>query len=185
MDLAALVEPRHPTQQIDALIEEYLDLYDVVPSSAPAPNATSRSAYGAAIELGLRTFLEDGGFGAFTTSFEDLGTLRQLPGLAVQRLMADGYGFGAEGDWKTAMLVRDRQRDGRRPARRRVVHGGLHVRPGPGPGAILGAHMLEVSPSLSSRARPPRGRTHSASAARKTRCASSSPPTPAPPWSSR
>ena len=61
---------------------------------------------GAAIELGLRSFLEEGGFGAFTTTFEDLGALKQLPGLAVQRLMAEGYGFGAEGDWKTAILVR-------------------------------------------------------------------------------
>src|SRR5690625_5829850 len=54
----------------------------------------------------MRSFLEEGGFGAFTNTFEDLGGLRQLPGLAVQRLMADGYGFGAEGDWKTAILVR-------------------------------------------------------------------------------
>ena len=54
---------------------------------------------------GLRRFLTDGGFGAFTTNFQDLGALRQLPGLAVQRLMADGYGFGGEGDWKTSMLL--------------------------------------------------------------------------------
>jgi len=109
--------------------------------------------YGAAIELGLRSFLEDGGFGAFTTTFEDLGALRQLPGLAVQRLMADGYGFGAEGDWKTAVLVRIAN----------VIGTGL---PGgaslmedytyhlvPGEEKILGAHMLEVSPSLTT-ARP-------------------------------
>src|SRR5690606_27455946 len=103
---------------------------------------------GAAIELGLRSFLEEGGFGAFTTSFEDLGSLTQLPGLAVQRLMAEGYGFGAEGDWKTAVLVRIAN----------VMGAGL---PGgaslmedytydmtPGDEIILGAHMLEVSPSL-------------------------------------
>jgi L-arabinose isomerase len=108
---------------------------------------------GAAIELGLRSFLEAGGFGAFTTSFEDLGSLRQLPGLAVQRLMAEGYGFGAEGDWKTAILLRAAN----------VMGAGL---PGgaslmedytydltPGAERILGAHMLEVSPSLST-ARP-------------------------------
>ncbi len=59
-----------------------------------------------ASKLGMRAFLEDGGFKAFTTTFEDLHGLAQLPGLAVQRLMADGYGFGAEGDWKTAALVR-------------------------------------------------------------------------------
>ena len=58
--------------------------------------------YGARIELALRRFLGDGGYNAFTTNFQDLGGLRQLPGLAVQRLMADGYGFGGEGDWKTA-----------------------------------------------------------------------------------
>ncbi len=62
--------------------------------------------YAARIELGLRHFLDGGGFKAFTTNFEDLGGLRQLPGLAVQRLMADGYGFGGEGDWKTSVLLR-------------------------------------------------------------------------------
>ena len=104
--------------------------------------------HGARQELGLRSFLEAGGFTAFTTSFEDLGGLRQLPGLAVQRLMADGYGFGAEGDWKTAVLVRVAK----------VMGAGL---PGgaslmedytynlePGNELILGAHMLEVCPSL-------------------------------------
>ena len=98
---------------------------------------------GARIEAGLRGFLEAGGFHAFTDSFEDLGALKQLPGLAVQRLMADGYGFGAEGDWKTAVLVRTAA----------VMGAGL---PGgdytyhldPGNELILGAHMLEVSPSL-------------------------------------
>ena len=60
----------------------------------------------AKIELGLRAFLEEGGFKAFTDTFENLGELKQLPGIAVQRLMADGYGFGGEGDWKTAALVR-------------------------------------------------------------------------------
>jgi L-arabinose isomerase len=104
--------------------------------------------YAGQIELGLRDFLSAGGFGAFTTNFEDLGGLKQLPGLAVQRLMADGYGFGAEGDWKTAVLVRAAK----------VMGAGL---PGgaslmedytyhlvPGEEKILGAHMLEVSPSL-------------------------------------
>ena len=60
----------------------------------------------AKIELGLRRFLEETGCNAFTDTFEDLHGLAQLPGIAVQRLMADGYGFGAEGDWKTAALVR-------------------------------------------------------------------------------
>ena len=137
-------------EAIDALVAEYESSYDVVPElrSGAARHASLR--YGAAIEIGLRSFLEAGGFSAFTTSFEDLGALRQLPGLAVQRLMADGYGFGAEGDWKTAILVRVAN----------VMGAGL---PGgaslmedytydltPGAESILGAHMLEVSPSLSS-----------------------------------
>ena len=102
----------------------------------------------ARIELGLRAFLEDGGFKGFTTTFEDLRGLAQLPGLAVQRLMADGYGFGAEGDWKTAALVRAMK----------VMAAGLqggtsfmedytyHL--GPSGMKVLGAHMLEVCASI-------------------------------------
>ena len=87
---------------VDALVAEYVDVVRRRRRAAPGGDRHESLRYGAAIELGLRSFLEAGGFGAFTTSFEDLGALRQLPGLAVQRLMADGYGFGAEGDWKTA-----------------------------------------------------------------------------------
>jgi L-arabinose isomerase len=135
---------------VDELIAEYLESYDVVPELLPGAARHESLRDGARIEVGLRTFLEAGDFSAFTTSFEDLGALRQLPGLAVQRLMADGYGFGAEGDWKTAVLVRTAA----------VMGAGL---PGgaslmedytydltPGSELILGAHMLEVSPTLSS-----------------------------------
>ena len=138
---------------IDALVAEYEELYEVVPELRRGGERHQSLRDGAAIEIGLRSFLEEGGFGAFTTSFEDLGELKQLPGLAVQRLMAEGYGFGAEGDWKTAILVRVAN----------VMGSGL---PGgaslmedytydmtPGDELILGAHMLEVSPSLTS-ARP-------------------------------
>src|SRR5690625_5671660 len=96
----------------------------------------------------MRSFLEEGGFGAFTNTFEDLGGLRQLPGLAVQRLMADGYGFGAEGDWKTAILVRVAKVMGQ------GLPGGASLMEDytydmtPGPEKILGAHMLEICPSL-------------------------------------
>jgi L-arabinose isomerase len=134
--------------QIDALVAEYEELYDVAPELRAGAERHESLRYGAAIEIGLRSFLEAGGFGAFTTSFEDLGALRQLPGLAVQRLMADGYGFGAEGDWKTAILVHAAN----------VMGSGL---PGgaslmedytydltPGAEVILGAHMLEVNPAL-------------------------------------
>jgi len=134
--------------EIDALVAEYVELYDVAEELLPGAERHESLRYGAAIEVGLRSFLEEGGFGAFTTNFEDLGGLRQLPGLAVQRLMAEGYGFGAEGDWKTAILVRLAN----------VMGAGL---PGgaslmedytydltPGAELILGAHMLEVAPSL-------------------------------------
>jgi L-arabinose isomerase len=138
---------------IDALVREYEDSYDVAPELRRGGDRHDSLRNGAAIELGLRSFLDAGDFGAFTTTFEDLGALRQLPGLAVQRLMAEGYGFGAEGDWKTAVLVRIAC----------VMGAGL---PGgaslmedytyhlvPGEEKILGAHMLEVSPSLT-RSRP-------------------------------
>ncbi|RWZ59298.1 L-arabinose isomerase [Labedella populi] len=146
-ELAAAVDAV-PSDAIDALVAEYEELYDVAPELRVGGERHSSLRDGAAIELGLRGFLEEGGFSAFTTSFEDLGSLRQLPGLAVQRLMADGYGFGAEGDWKTAVLVRVAN----------VMGSGL---PGgaslmedytydlvDGAETILGAHMLEVSPTL-------------------------------------
>ncbi|WP_433674036.1 L-arabinose isomerase [Microbacterium gorillae] len=151
-DLAAAVAAAEESE-IDALVAEYEELYDVVPELRRGGERHQSLRDGAAIEIGLRSFLEEGGFGAFTTSFEDLGELKQLPGLAVQRLMAEGYGFGAEGDWKTAVLVRIAN----------VMGAGL---PGgaslmedytydmtPGDELILGAHMLEVSPSLTT-ARP-------------------------------
>ena len=146
-ELAAAVDDVAPAD-VDALVEEYADAYLVAPELLPGGERHESLRDGAAIELGLRSFLTAGGFAAFTTSFEDLGSLRQLPGLAVQRLMAEGYGFGAEGDWKTAILVRVAN----------VMGAGL---PGgaslmedytydlvPGQERILGAHMLEVAPSL-------------------------------------
>ncbi len=133
---------------IDALVAEYEELYDVQAELRHGGERHQSLRDGAAIEVGLRSFLEEGGFGAFTTSFEDLGALRQLPGLAVQRLMAEGYGFGAEGDWKTAILVRVANVMGT------GLPGGASLMEDytydlvPGSERILGAHMLEVSPSL-------------------------------------
>jgi L-arabinose isomerase len=137
-----------PDAGIDSLVTQYEDLYDVSAELRPGGQRHESLRYGARIELGLRSFLAGGGFTAFTTNFEDLGGLRQLPGLAVQRLMADGYGFGAEGDWKTSVMLRTLK----------VMAGGL---PGgtsfmedytyhlvPGRERILGAHMLEVCPSI-------------------------------------
>src|ERR687889_643324 len=94
-----------PDKAVDALVEEYGDLYELDSDVAPGGDRHDAVRYQARIEAGLRSFLVDGGFGALTTNFEDLGGLRQLPGLAVQRLMADGYGFGGEGDWKTSALL--------------------------------------------------------------------------------
>jgi hypothetical protein len=128
------------------------------------------AARGARIEAGLRTFLTDGGFGAFTTNFEDLGGLRQLPGIAVQRLMADGYGFGGEGDWKTSVLLRTIKAMADGLPGGHLVHGGLHLPPGPGTPKTLGAHMLEVCPSIAA-ARPSCEVHRSASAAARTRSA--------------
>ena len=96
-----------PASAVDELIADYERRYELVAGAARAAARGASSLRDAArIEAGLRAFLEAGGFGAFTDTFEDLHGLRQLPGIAVQRLMADGYGFGAEGDWKTAALVR-------------------------------------------------------------------------------
>ena len=104
-DLVKLVNEVSDTD-VDKLIQTYLDEYEVVVDLRPggAKNASLRT--GARIEIGLRNFLSAGNFKAFTTTFEDMHGLEQLPGLAVQRLMRDGYGFGAEGDWKTSALVR-------------------------------------------------------------------------------
>lgn len=151
-DLVAVVDAQSE-DRVDELLAEYEELYDVAPELRRGGERHESLRYGARQELGMLQFLEEGGFGAFTTNFEDLGGLRQLPGLAAQRLMARGYGFGAEGDWKTALLVRAAK----------VMGAGL---PGgaslmedytyhlvPGEEKILGAHMLEVCPSLTT-ARP-------------------------------
>ncbi|WP_061961472.1 L-arabinose isomerase [Demequina flava] len=136
--------------QVDALIAEYVDQYDVAAELLPDGDRHQSLRDAAAIEAGLRAFLVEGGFHAFTDSFEDLGGLKQLPGLAVQRLMADGYGFGAEGDWKTAMLVRIAAVMGAgRPGGASLMEDyTYHLVEGEE--LSLGAHMLEVSPSLTS-----------------------------------
>ncbi len=137
-----------PDADVDALVAEYEDSYDVAPELRRGGERAESLRYGARIEAGLRGFLSDGGFSAFTTNFEDLGGLRQLPGLAVQRLMADGYGFGGEGDWKTALLLRVLKVTGA------GLPGGTSFMEdytyhfGPGRPKVLGAHMLEVCPSI-------------------------------------
>ncbi len=135
--------------EIDRVLAEYEERYLVAEALRHTGSQRESLLQAARIEVGLRTFLEKGQFKAFTTTFEDLHGLTQLPGLAVQRLMADGYGFGAEGDWKTAALVRAMK----------VMGAGLNggtsfmedytydldeITP-----KVLGAHMLEVCESVS------------------------------------
>lgn len=131
---------------IDNLVKEYKEEYNIVLELLEDGSMYQSLREGARIELGLRAFLEEGNFKGFTTNFETLHGMKQLPGLAVQRLMADGYGFGAEGDWKTAALVRAMK----------VMAGGketsfmefytYHLEPGNQ--KTLGSHMLEVCPSI-------------------------------------
>lgn len=130
--------------EINDLIARYSDEY-----KAPAALLASPAVREAAcIEAGMRTFLNSGGFRAFTTNFEDLHGLEQLPGLAVQRLMADGYGFGAEGDWKTAALLRIMKvmAEGLEGGTSFMEDYTYHL--DPENMAVLGAHMLEVCPSI-------------------------------------
>jgi L-arabinose isomerase len=136
--------------QIEKLVAEYETAYDFAGAARVGGEQRSNVLECARIELGIRAFLTDGGFKAFTTTFEDLHGLKQLPGLAVQRLMNDGYGFGAEGDWKTAMMVRATK----------VMAAGLergtsfmedytyHL--DPSGMKVLGSHMLEVCESIAS-----------------------------------
>jgi len=131
-------------RQISELLKQYGDEYKVPVKILWAPEVKEA----ARIEAGMRTFLERGGFKAFTTNFEDLHGLVQLPGLAVQRLMADGYGFGAEGDWKTAALVRSMKvmAQGLKGGTSFMEDYTYHL--DPKNMAVLGAHMLEVCPSI-------------------------------------
>ena len=132
----------------EKLCMEYAELYELAPELAVGGARRDSLVYGAKIEIALRGILEAGGYSAFTSNFEDLGSLRQLPGLAVQRLMADGYGFGGEGDWKTSALLAIMK--AMTPA-----SGGTSFMEdytyhfGPGTPKVLGAHMLEVCPSIS------------------------------------
>ena len=146
-DLVKLVKDATEAE-VDKLVQEYLDEYEVAPALGPDGEQNASLREGARIEIGLRKFLATGNFKAFTTTFEDLHGLEQLPGLAVQRLMRDGYGFGAEGDWKTSTLVRAMK----------VMNAGLkggvsfmedytyHF--SASGDKVLGAHMLEICESI-------------------------------------
>ena len=137
-----------PEADVDELTAAYDREYLVAPELGPAGARRAELKEAARIEVGLRGFLEAGGFGAFTDTFEDLDGLVQLPGIAVQRLMADGYGFGAEGDWKTAIMVRlvKTMAAGLPGGTSFMEDYTYHLDP-EGP-KVLGAHMLEVCPTI-------------------------------------
>ena len=139
---------------LSQLIDEYEATYELAPSVQKGGSHRQNLVNAARLELGIKKFLVDGGFQAFTTTFENLHGLTQLPGLASQRLMQQGFGFGAEGDWKTAALLRTVK----------VMADGL---PGgtsfmedytydltPGNELVMGSHMLEVCPSIAAEKRP-------------------------------
>ncbi|HPI05647.1 MAG TPA: L-arabinose isomerase [Saprospiraceae bacterium] len=148
-DLAKIVQEVADVE-IERLVQEYDETYQLATSLRKGGEARTSLEEAARIEIGIRHFLEDGNFKGFTDTFEDLHGLLQLPGIASQRLMADGYGFGAEGDWKTATLVRAAK----------VMAAGLsggnsfmedytyHF--DPDNRLVLGAHMLEICPSIAS-----------------------------------
>ncbi len=151
-DLVAVIN-QVTNAEVDQLVTEYADSYTLMESlrKGGAQHSSLRDA--AKIEIGMRAFLQDGGFSAYTDTFEDLHGMTQLPGIASQRLMADGYGFGGEGDWKTSAMVRTLK----------VMAAGL---PGgnsfmedytyhfadasarPANPLVLGSHMLEICPSI-------------------------------------
>lgn len=137
-------------RQIKQLCSEYDEAYAMVPALRARGEQRAALQEAARIELALRAFLEAGGFAGFTDTFEDLHGLRQLPGLAVQRLMADGYGYGAEGDWKHAALVRLMK------VMAHGLDGGVSFMEDytyhfhPSGHKVLGAHMLEICPSIAS-----------------------------------
>ena len=135
-------------REVDRLVSEYEDRYAVAAKLRKTGSKRQSLREAARIELGLRSFLSDGSFKGFTDTFEDLHGLAQLPGVAAQRLMADGYGFGPEGDWKTCALVRAMK----------VMAAGLKGGTSfmedytyhwdPKRSLVLGAHMLEICPSI-------------------------------------
>jgi len=140
--------------RIDSLIREYEAAYDVAPELLPGGRRQEALRDAARQEAGMEDFLTRGNFTAFTTTFEDLAGMRQLPGLACQRLMEKGYGFGAEGDWKTAALVRAMKVMGKGMTGGTSFMEDYTYHLDPARPLVLGAHMLEVCPSIAGEAKP-------------------------------
>lgn len=135
-------------EEIDRLCADYEQLYRVVPELRKGGARHASLREGARLEAALRIFLSSGDFKGFTTTFEDLHGLGQLPGLAVQRLMAEGYGFGAEGDWKTCALLRAAKVMGEGAGGGTSFMEDYTYHLEPGGQLVLGSHMLEICPSI-------------------------------------
>lgn len=135
---------------LNALMDEYDQLYEIPEEGRKAGAFRNSIREQGRIELGMKALFEKGGYSAFTTNFQHLNGIKQLPGLAAQRLMAQGYGFGAEGDWKTAALVRVMKimGDGLTGGTSLMEDYTYHLEAGKE--LILGAHMLEICPSIAS-----------------------------------
>jgi len=146
-DLAAVINAVSESA-IDQVITEYENSYTLVPAlqKGGAQHSSLRDA--AKIEIGIQTFLENGNFKGFTTTFEDLHGIVQLPGIAAQRLMTKGYGFAGEGDWKTAALVRAMKvmGSGLKGGNSFMEDYTYHFHPDNR--MVLGAHMLEICESI-------------------------------------
>ncbi|OUP65532.1 L-arabinose isomerase [Drancourtella sp. An177] len=136
---------------VNALVEEYYDKYDILLEGRDPEEFKKHVAVQAQIEIGFERFLEEKNYQAIVTHFGDLGSLKQLPGLAIQRLMEKGYGFGGEGDWKTAAMVRIMKimTEGMKDAKGTSFMEDYTYNLVTGKEGILQAHMLEVCPSIS------------------------------------
>jgi len=140
-----------PETKVSELIEQYEQQYSLTKALQKGGAKRQSLKDAASIELGLRSFMDKGGFKAFTDTFENLDGLKQLPGLAVQRMMADGYGFGAEGDWKTAALLRCMKVMAEGMDRGTSFMEDYTYHFTPDRSYVIGSHMLEICPSIADR----------------------------------
>ncbi|QKS72830.1 L-arabinose isomerase [Paenalkalicoccus suaedae] len=143
-----LVEYVHNVSEedVEALFEEYKHQYEIEEDVQQNSTKVASVKYQARLELGMKAFLDTKGYNAFTTTFEDLHGLEQLPGLAVQRLMEQGYGFAGEGDWKTAALLRVLKQMTNNEGTTFMEDYTYHFKPGNE--MVLGSHMLEICPTV-------------------------------------
>ncbi|GAB2611440.1 L-arabinose isomerase [Emticicia sediminis] len=134
--------------EIGKLIQEYEDTYDLMASLSKGGDRRSSLYEAARIELGLKAFLEDGVYSAYTNTFEDLHGMRQLPGIGSQRMMAAGYGYGGEGDWKTSAMVHIMKvmASGMKGGNSFMEDYTYHF--DPANSMVLGSHMLEICPTI-------------------------------------